>query len=238
MNEKKIIEIANLENDCKIGKDRHFIAADRKNKCRIYLGLFAVVGSAIISSGIEKSLFSLLNTYIKAENWSFWDATLSHILPLLVGISTAIIGFLGLEKQTAQHRYVGNAYIEISRKARSILNEINTFNFEEKTKEYEELLKKYLEINKEGESCPTNNKDSLKAMNMNANRRNAIKSKVTELEKDIINLTANKKRKKTKMSKVLYNSIKIKIAYILFSLNIIRKSDYLRYVKDLIALEG
>ncbi|HDS7658424.1 hypothetical protein PVM13_25595 [Klebsiella variicola] len=73
---------------------------------------------------------------------------------------------------------------------------------------------------------------------MNANRRNAIKSKVTELEKDIINLTANKKRKKTKMSKVLYNSIKIKIAYILFSLNIIRKSDYLRYVKDLIALEG
>ncbi|EHG8284488.1 SLATT domain-containing protein, partial [Klebsiella oxytoca] len=114
MNEKKIIEIANLENDCKIGKDRHFIAADRKNKWRIYLGLFAVVGSAIISSGIGKSILSLLDAYIKSENWAFWDATLSHILPLLVGISTAIIGFLGLEKQTAQHRYVGNAYIEIS----------------------------------------------------------------------------------------------------------------------------
>ncbi|HAV0429321.1 TPA: SLATT domain-containing protein [Klebsiella oxytoca] len=236
MNEKKIIEIANLENDCKIGKDRHFIAADRKNKWRIYLGLFAVVGSAIISSGIGKSILSLLDAYIKSENWGFWDATLSHILPLLVGISTAIIGFLGLEKQTAQHRYVGNAYIEISRKARSILNEINKVNFDQKIKEYEPLLEKYLEINKEGESCPTNNKDSFKAMNMNANRRNAIKGKITELEKDIINFTPKKKCKKMKLSKVLSNSIKIKIAYLLFSLNIIRKSDYLRYVKGLIAL--
>ncbi|EKD5158007.1 SLATT domain-containing protein [Klebsiella oxytoca] len=236
MNEKKIIEIANLENDCKIGKDRHFIAADRKNKWRIYLGLFAVVGSAIISSGIGKSILSLLDAYIKSENWAFWDATLSHILPLLVGISTAIIGFLGLEKQTAQHRYVGNAYIEISRKARSILNEINKVNFDQKIKEYEPLLEKYLEINKEGESCPTNNKDSFKAMNMNANRRNAIKGKITELEKDIINFTPKKKCKKMKLSKVLSNSIKIKIAYLLFSLNIIRKSDYLRYVKGLIAL--
>ncbi|WP_460206820.1 SLATT domain-containing protein [Klebsiella pneumoniae] len=236
MNEKKIIEIANLENDCKIGKDRHFIAADRKNKWRIYLGLFAVVGSAIISSGIGKSILSLLGAYIKSENWAFWDATLSHILPLLVGISTAIIGFLGLEKQTAQHRYVGNAYIEISRKARSILNEINKVNFDQKIKEYEPLLEKYLEINKEGESCPTNNKDSFKAMNMNANRRNAIKGKITELEKDIINFTPKKKCKKMKLSKVLSNSIKIKIAHLLFSLNIIRKSDYLRYVKGLIAL--
>lgn len=236
MNEKKIIEIANLENDCKIGKDRHFIAADRKNKWRIYLGLFAVVGSAIISSGIGKSILSLLDAYIKSENWAFWDATLSHILPLLVGISTAIIGFLGLEKQTAQHRYVGNAYIEISRKARSILNEINKVNFDQKIKEYEPLLEKYLEINKEGESCPTNSKDSFKAMNMNANRRNAIKGKITELEKDIINFTPKKKCKKMKLSKVLSNSIKIKIAYLLFSLNIIRKSDYLRYVKSLIAL--
>ena len=236
MNEKKIIEIANLENDCKIGKDRHFIAADRKNKWRIYLGLFAVVGSAIISSGIGKSILSLLDAYIKSENWAFWDATLSHILPLLVGISTAIIGFLGLEKQTAHHRYVGNAYIEISRKARSILNEIKKLNFDEKIKEYEPLLEKYLEINKEGESCPTNNKDSFKAMNMNANRRNAIKGKITELEKDIINFTPKKKCKRTKLSKILSNSIKIKIAHILFSLNIIRKSDYLRYVKSLIAL--
>ncbi|EHG8282517.1 hypothetical protein J5259_002639, partial [Klebsiella oxytoca] len=103
-------------------------------------------------------------------------------------------------------------------------------------KEYEPLLEKYLEINKEGESCPTNNKDSFKAMNMNANRRNAIKGKITELEKDIINFTPKKKCKKMKLSKVLSNSIKIKIAYLLFSLNIIRKSDYLRYVKGLIAL--
>lgn len=70
MNEKKIIEIANLENDCKIGKDRHFIAADRKNKWRIYLGLFAVVGSAVISSGIGKSILELLNSYLQIEHWA------------------------------------------------------------------------------------------------------------------------------------------------------------------------
>lgn len=231
MNEKKIIEIANLENDCKIGKDRHFIAADRKNKWRIYLGLFAVVGSAVISSGIGKSILELLNSYLQVEHWTSWDMALSHILPLLVGISTAIIGFLGLEKQTAQHRYVGNAYIEISRKARSLLNEINKSNFNEKIKEYEPLLEKYLEINKEGESCPTNNRDSFKAMSMNAYRRNAIKGKLAEMEKDIIKFNTKKKRIKLKLCSIVIVNIKIKIAYVLCSLKIIRKRDYLRYVK-------
>ena len=134
MDKKKRIEIANLEIDCKIGKDRHFIAADRKNKLRIGLGISDVIGSAIIASGIGETFLKFLGAFLSQENnkSSLFLEFLGHILPLLVGISTAIIGFLGLEKQTAQHRFVGNSYIEIARKSRSILNSINENNSVEK----------------------------------------------------------------------------------------------------------
>ena len=44
--ENLMLEIANLELDAKIGKDRHFIASDRKNLYRIILGLISVIGTA------------------------------------------------------------------------------------------------------------------------------------------------------------------------------------------------
>lgn len=56
---KRIIEIANLEIDSKISKDRHFIAAHRKNVLRLILGIIAVIGSAFIASGIIEYIIEI-----------------------------------------------------------------------------------------------------------------------------------------------------------------------------------
>lgn len=234
MDKKKIIEIASLEIDCKIGKDRHFIAADRKNKLRIALGLFSVIGSAIISSGVGASTSKLVSVYA-GENihWSDWAAVFGHVLPLLVGISTAVIGFLGLEKQTAQHRFVGNAYIEVARKARSILNSINDINYAEKIVEYEALLERYLEINKEGETSPTNDKDSKKAMGMNAAKRSAIKAKISEFEKVDLDIKERPFVKKVLLRSVLLRTMRVRMAGFFACVGLLRKSDYREYLKKL-----
>lgn len=247
MEQRKIVEMTNLEIDCKIGKDRHFIAADRKNKWRIKLGLFAVIGSAIISSGIGSSFLDLLGSsfhklllltiQVDDKNDFFWKLIsnfLSHILPLLVGISTSIIGFLGLEKQTTQHRIVGNAYIEIARKTRALINSIDTSNFNEKIVEYNVLLEKYLEVNKDGESCPTNNKDSYKAMKMNSSKRNAIKSKISEFENAQLNIKPKPYVKKTSINSLLSNGVKKIMARILLSIHIISPVQYRKYLSQLI----
>ena len=195
MNQAKLLEIATLELDCKIGKDRHFIAADRKNRWRIVLGLFSVIGSALIASGIGPSIAKLTAAYF--SEYKYVDeiqGVLSHVVPLLVGISTAILGFFGLEKQTTQHRFVGNSYIEIARKARELINSaISPGPGPELETQYKALLERYLETNKEGESSPTNSKDSSKAMKMNAVRRAAIKIKTQEYDQIKLGLAETKK---------------------------------------------
>lgn len=232
----KLIEIANLELDCKIGKDRHFIAANRKNSWRLALGLFSVIGSAIMASESGSALAKLIEVCF--SEWKFTGDIvkfLGTLLPLLVGISTAIIGFLGLEKQTAQHRFVGNAYIEIARKARALINDIAAGGggAEAFLKEYNDLLARYLEINKEGEGCPTDDKDSAKAMQMNKRRRGAVKAKLQQF--DTVTLELKEKPEISKMT--LWQAIKRGFAYrtanILLFTKIIRLSDYRRFARSL-----
>lgn len=239
MDERKIIEMANLEIDCKIGKDRHFIAADRKNRFRIFLGLFAVIGSAAISSGIYDNTISLIGSYIDSStHWESWENVLIRILPLLVGISTAVIGFLGLEKQTAQHRYVGNAYIEIARKVRSLLNSLTKDNYDSMVIKYDELLHNYLEVNKEGESSPTNDSDSFKAMKMNGVKRSAIKERISQFEKETLKLNIKKEKSKKKVKSPwligsILKSVRFGIARVLVFVKLMRKSDYRKYLKSI-----
>ncbi len=232
INSKKLLEIANLEVDCKIGKARHLIAADRKNKWRIYLGLFAVIGSAFISSGIGQGALELGRAYLGQNmHYDAWAGTLKHILPLLVGVSTAVIGFLGLEKQTTQHRAVGNAYIEIARKARSILNSIDAHNCATKLAEYDRLLERYLEVNKEGESCPTNDRDSQKALNRNSNRRSAIKQRIDDNEKAHLGIASRRVSPRPSLGTLVARAVRIRVATVCTMLGLVRKSDYRKYLR-------
>lgn len=238
LNGKKLLEIANLEVDCRIGKARHLIAADRKDRWRVSLGLFAVVGSAMISSGIGQGASMLGQVYVHqvyvghVDIYKAWVDTLRHILPLLVGISTAVIGFLGLEKQTTQHRTVGNAYIAIAKKARSILNTIDATNYTIKLVEYDRLLERYLEVNKEGESCPTNDKDSKKALSMNSGRRSAIKQKISDNENAHLGISERRPVRSPSMRQLVARAVRTRVATVLAFVGLMRKSDYRKYLRS------
>lgn len=192
-----------------------------------------MVGSAFISSGIGQAALELGRAYLGQDmHYDAWAGTLKHILPLLVGISTAVIGFLGLEKQTTQHRAVGNAYIEIARKARSILNSIDAHNCATKLAEYDRLLERYLEVSKEGESCPTNDRDSQKALSRNSNRRSAIKQRIDDNEKAHLGIASRRVTARPSLGKLISRAVRIRVATACTMLGLVRKSDYRKYLRD------
>lgn len=218
------LEIANLEIDSKIGKDRHFAAADRKNNRRIALGLFSVIGTAIIASKAIKDIFSAIPII------SQYEAVFVSIVSLLVGVSTAILGFLGLEKQVAQHRLVGNMYIEVSRKARRLINRLHEGEDVANIKdEFNSLLAEYISINKEGESCPTSEKDSRKSLNQNFASRTKIKGEIKRQDDEVMQLRPQ--AKKLSLRALAMTGVKRRFAQLLCLFGIIADADKDEYLR-------
>lgn len=218
-----LLELANLEVDSKIGKDRHFIAADRKNIRRIVLGLFSVIGTAIIASKAIKEVFKSIPILTGYE-----ELFISSI-SLLVGVSTAILGFLGLETQVTQHRLVGNMYIEVSRKARRLINRLHEGEDISKVRsEFSEILNEYLKINKEGESCPTSKKDSVLSLGLNEQSRKKIKTEIKKQDDQAMQLSSPPKE--IHLRELVTSAIKIKAAKLLCFLKLIDESDRDKYL--------
>lgn len=219
-----LLELANLEVDSKIGKDRHFIAADRKNIRRIALGLFSVIGTAIIASKAIKDVFQAIPPI------SGYEALFISTISLLVGVSTAILGFLGLEKQVSQHRLVGNMYIEVSRKARRLINRLHEGEAVDTVKkEFQTILAEYLNINKEGESCPTSKKDSIKSLSQNNSSRAKIKGEIKKQDDQAMQLTTP--AKPLSLKKLMIDGLKIRTAQFVCWMNIISKTNRDEYLK-------
>ena len=57
-------------------------------------------------------------------------------------------------------------------------------------KKFAKLLNKYLEINKEGESCPTSNKDSKKAFSQNTEGKKKLKPAIRNKKDTFLNLNS------------------------------------------------
>jgi len=221
-----LLEIANLEVDSKIGKDRHFIAADRKNNSRIKLGLFSVVGTAIIASKAIKDVFQAVPSI------SGYESLFISVVALLVGVSTAILGFLGLEKQVTQHRLVGNMYIEVARKARRLISRLQEGEAVDEIKpEFNLILADYLSINKEGESCPTSKKDSIKSLEQNKNSRSKIKGEIKKQDEAALQLSSP--ATKLSLYALVKGGIKIRLAEFCHYVGVIKKVDLDVYIKQI-----
>lgn len=221
-----ILELANLELDSKIGKDRHFIAADRKNNRRIVLGLFSVIGTAVIASKAIKDVFQAV------PQISEYETIFISVVSLLVGVSTAILGFLGLEKQVAQHRFVGNMYIEVARKARALISRLQEGESSETIRsELNNIMGVYLNVNKEGESCPTSKKDSIKSLAQNSGSRQKIKNEIKRQDDILMALRVH--AKSPTLNRMVCDGVKIKIARFLCFVCLIEKSDRDAYVESL-----
>jgi hypothetical protein len=224
-NKLRLLEIANLEVDSKIGKDRHFIAADRKNFTKTILGLVSVIGAALIASAAFKEALPVLGLADQQQKLAF------SVLSVLVSISTAVLGFFGLEKQVAQHRVVGNRYIEVARKSRNLINQIvdNGDNTEYGDR-FKEILSEYLEVNREGESCPTSSKDSKRSIRLNAEARQKIKEGIKSRENEIFG--TNGEKSKYSLQSMVFDSMRLKAAWVLNKLFLISDNHYETYIKQ------
>lgn len=223
----KMLELANLEIDSKIGKDRHFSAADRKDRLKTLLGLLSVIGTALIASKAFRDMFLTISAIKDYEN-----LTISFI-SLLVGVSTAVLGFFGLEKQISQHRVVGNKYIEVARKSRRLLNKmIEDIDGKEFEDEFSKLLAEYLNVNREGESCPTSDKDSQRSIKLNAAGRAKIKAQIKKSDDAALGIEHTEKTEKYLLSKLLADSLKLKMAWLLNKTFLLSDELYNKYTKQ------
>jgi len=221
-----MLEIANLELDAKIGKDRHFTAADRKDNERRILGWVAVAGTAITASQATEVVFEILD--IKP-----YQAFFQSSIALLVSLCTARLGFLGLEKQVTQHRYVGNMYIQVGRKARNLINRLNGGEaYEVIHQEFQALLENYLQINREGESCPTSDSDSKKAKQSNTGAHSQIKGEIKRHDALVMKLPSIQHHPELHLRGLVKREFKIKLARMLCWLHLVADADKQQYLKQ------
>jgi hypothetical protein len=225
------LEAATLEVNCKIGKDRHFIAASRKDWWKIRLGLIAVVGTALISSSLGAALREIMVLHMPGEYANLFAAA----APVFVGICTATVGFLGLEKQAAQHKFIGNAYVEIERKVRSLINAASEGQAvtDEWLKGLSTLSERYLAVNTEGEACPTAEVDGKKALENNSKRHRALKEKVREFDIAILGVKDPQTKFSLTVRAALWKGIRFRTACLLRWVGLIRKSDFVSIVRSL-----
>lgn len=227
----KLLEAATLEVNCKIGKDRHFIAASRKDWWKIRLGLIAVVGTALISSSLGAALRKVLAMHVQNE----YINLLAAVAPVFVGICTATVGFLGLEKQAAQHKFIGNAYVEIERKVRSLINcapqgQPLTTDW---LKDLNTLVERYLAVNTEGEACPTAEVDGKRAIENNSKRHRALKEKVREFDIEILGVRDPQTKFQLHVRTALWRGIRFRMACAFRKIGLIRKNDFASIVRSL-----
>ena len=227
----KLLEAATLEVNCKIGKDRHFFAASRKDWWKIRLGLIAVVGTALISSSLGTALRKVLAVYMQVE----YIDLLAAAAPVFVGICTATVGFLGLEKQAAQHKFIGNAYVEIERKVRSLINSAPQDEplTEDWIRAFTALTERYLAVNTEGEACPTSEVDGKRAIENNSKRHKALKEKVREIDITLLGVRDPQTKSRFGLRTALGRGIRFRVACMLRKVGLIRQNDFANIIRSL-----
>ncbi|MBN1988173.1 MAG: SLATT domain-containing protein [Bacteroidales bacterium] len=161
-----IVQIQEIHCDSKIGKSRHFIAADRKAKYHKRLGISIIlisvfVGSTIISQFEDKEIQKLIMS----------------ILGFLAACLAAMQTFFNYSKDIENHRKTGNLYLEIARDCDNLISKFKD-GFITKNEcqiEFEKILKNYKIANKEEEICPNSDKDYKKAYKRNKENKERVR---------------------------------------------------------------
>ncbi|MBW8326318.1 MAG: SLATT domain-containing protein [Prolixibacteraceae bacterium] len=162
-----LVQIQELQCDSKIGKSRHFIAADRKSKNSKVVGLVVVLINVLIGSTFIKLIIN--NNYT-----TIFTSMLAFIAASLAAMQT----FFNYSKDIENHRKIGNMYLEIARDADNLISKFNDKFIDKESCQnvFERLLAEYKKVNKEEEICPNSNKDYKKAYKKNKPSKDRIKS--------------------------------------------------------------
>jgi len=166
LNLNLIVQLREIHCDSKIGKSRHFIAADRKAKYHKRIGLAVIVISVFIGSTVIKLI----------TNDALRDLTLA-ISGFLAASLAAMQTFFNYSKEIENHRKTGNLYLEITRDCDNIISKYNDgFIVKEQCQhEFEKVLERYKKTNKEEEVCPNSDSDYQKAYKRNKKTKESLR---------------------------------------------------------------
>lgn len=152
MMDNTITLIKQIRFDAALGKKKHFNAADRKEKYNHRISL----SIAIISLSASSILF-----YSVIQIKSFYGDIVSFALVLLTMILSWVQIYFNWQKQAFEHKRVANKYLELFKTCAKTLSYIkdNLIREEDLIKKVEFLSNAISEINKDADTCPTNNND-------------------------------------------------------------------------------
>tara|TARA_R110002049_G_C9125364_1_gene558653 strand:- start:998 stop:1585 length:588 start_codon:yes stop_codon:yes gene_type:complete len=157
-------QLRELCKNCRLGKHKHFRAADRKQHLSELLGYFLIISSGIISA--------LLYFRLLAKTAPDWLTIPAVFLATLATILSGVQSFAQLAKRVETHRDVGNRYLYICRKAELIIAELldRTLDPKESALAIRELIDEYDVANRAAEAVSTSQNDFLfaKAQLVNA----------------------------------------------------------------------
>jgi hypothetical protein len=169
-----VFQLRELACDAKIGKDRHFIAADRKAKINKYMGVAVV----ILNVAIGSTVFNLVKNHTDPQ---IITSAVSFLAAALAGVGT----YFNFSKDVDNHRRIGNLYLNVSRKSADLLAKFKDryIDRDNLLNEYENLHDIYKNANEEGESCPNSVNDYQKALKRNKRTKDDLNTLKSELLK-------------------------------------------------------
>lgn len=148
-------ELEELRVDARMGKDKHFAAANRTKSLNVLFGLPVVLVNLLLGS-----LFFTALLVAEVRN------TVGPVLAFFAAALGAVHTFFNFHRSTEAHRAVGNRYIDVSRRCRTLIrgHQDGLIERGEVWDQLNELQETYSEINKEAEAFPTNSRDFRKAI--------------------------------------------------------------------------
>lgn len=144
-------EYLDLLKDAKIGKRKHFHAAQRKQTWHGRLGVSALVFTSLAA------IVSAIREYLPETLVGLLGMALPALAAVLVGLQT----FLRLEKMIEGHRAIANEYLRLHRdgKASFARRLDGRMSIEELDALFEEYRVAYHKLNKDSEAFATNRDD-------------------------------------------------------------------------------
>jgi len=162
-----LVQIQEIQCDSKIGKSRHFIAADRKEKYSKRLGIAVILIGVFIGSTFIKFMGDKEVQNILLASLGFLSASLA-----------AIQTFFNFSKDVENHRKIGNFYLDIARDCDNLLSKYKDhfLGKDECQEKFDGILARYKTANKEEEVCPNSDRDFKKAYQKNKENKERLRS--------------------------------------------------------------
>jgi hypothetical protein len=151
-----------LRTRCKLSKDRHFAAAERKSFYQTWVGLPVVLINVFVGT--------VLVQFMTSDHPPIWASVIATALAFLAASLSSVQTFFNFAKMAEGHRTVANRYLRTMMQCENLLLRVSADQISQ-TKVWElieQFTREYDEVNLEGEAFPTNAWDFKRATKKNS----------------------------------------------------------------------